>query len=126
MFWLFALLRGLVGIGEASYSCVAPTIIGDLYKGNMRTIMLAIFNLAIPVGCGMGYICGSAIASLFGNWVWALRCTPALGLICVSLLIFLVEEPARGAAEGMAVKSSHNSFRSDILYLLKKFVKLRV
>ncbi len=58
MFWLFALLRGLVGVGEASYSCVAPTIIGDLYHGDMRTRMLAVFNLAIPVGCGLGmYVC---------------------------------------------------------------------
>jgi MFS family permease len=44
------LLRGLVGVGEASYSCVAPTIIADMYKGDIRTTMLAIFNIAVPLG----------------------------------------------------------------------------
>jgi len=44
------LLRCLVGVGEASYSCVAPTIIADMYKGDMRTRMLALFNIAIPLG----------------------------------------------------------------------------
>ena len=44
------LLRGLVGVGEASYSCVAPTIIADIYKHDTRTNMLAIFNTAVPLG----------------------------------------------------------------------------
>ncbi len=49
-FWLFALLRCLVGVGEASYSCVAPTIIADIYKADMRTAMFALFNIAVPLG----------------------------------------------------------------------------
>lgn len=44
------LSRGLVGVGEASYSCVAPTIIADMYKDDMRTRMLALFNIAVPLG----------------------------------------------------------------------------
>jgi len=88
-FWLFVIIRSLVGIGEASYSCVAPTIIGDLFASEVRTRMLALFYLAVPVGSGMGYIVGSNIAQLFDNdWRWALRFTPGLGFICVILLIF--------------------------------------
>jgi len=44
------LLRSLVGVGEASYLCVAPTIIADMYKNDMRTRMLALFNIAVPLG----------------------------------------------------------------------------
>ncbi|CAF0942773.1 unnamed protein product, partial [Adineta ricciae] len=50
LFVVFLILRGLVGVGEASYSCVAPTIIADMYRHDMRTLMLAIFNIAIPLG----------------------------------------------------------------------------
>ena len=50
MFWLFMIMRGLVGVGEASYSTIAPTIIADLFVKEMRTKMLAIFYFAIPVG----------------------------------------------------------------------------
>ena len=50
MFWLFMLFRALVGIGEASYSTIAPTIISDLFVGNKRTFMLGLFFFANPVG----------------------------------------------------------------------------
>ena len=46
----FLIMRALVGIGEASYSTVAPTIIADLLSGNDRTFAMTVFYLAIPVG----------------------------------------------------------------------------
>ncbi|UYV64685.1 SPNS3 [Cordylochernes scorpioides] len=49
-FWLFLLLRALVGVGEASYSTIAPTIIADLFSGTHRSVILALFYFAIPVG----------------------------------------------------------------------------
>ena len=39
-----------MGIGEASYSTVASTVIGDLFVAGERTRMLALFYFAIPVG----------------------------------------------------------------------------
>ena len=47
--WFFV-IRGLVGIGEASYSTVAPTIIADIFVGQRRTVALSIFYFAIPCG----------------------------------------------------------------------------
>lgn len=49
-YWLFVLSRVLVGIGESSYSSISPTIIGDLFTNNTRTMMLSVFYLAIPLG----------------------------------------------------------------------------
>lgn len=49
-FWALLLTRGLVGVGEASYSTIAPTIIADLYVKEKRTNMLSLFYFAIPVG----------------------------------------------------------------------------
>jgi MFS family permease len=43
-------LRAIVGIGEASYSTIAPTIISDMFVKEARSKMLAIFYFAIPVG----------------------------------------------------------------------------
>lgn len=42
--------RGLVGVGEASYSTIAPTIIADLFVSDQRSRMLAFFYFAVPVG----------------------------------------------------------------------------
>ncbi|XP_017684345.1 PREDICTED: protein spinster homolog 3 isoform X4 [Lepidothrix coronata] len=47
---IFVLSRGLVGIGTASYSTIAPTIIADLFEEGKRTTVLSIFYIFIPVG----------------------------------------------------------------------------
>uniref|UniRef100_A0A8C6Q3R0 SPNS lysolipid transporter 3, sphingosine-1-phosphate (putative) n=1 Tax=Nothobranchius furzeri TaxID=105023 RepID=A0A8C6Q3R0_NOTFU len=119
-FWLLVLLRALVGVGEASYSTVAPTIIGDLFSGGQRSIMICVFYIFIPVGSGLGYITGAGSASLTGDWHWALRITPIMGAVGLILLVFLCPNPPRGAAEtqggGVAVQST---YMEDVKYLLK-------
>ncbi|XP_017078786.1 protein spinster isoform X3 [Drosophila eugracilis] len=116
-FGWFITFRALVGIGEASYSTIAPTIISDLFVHDMRSKMLALFYFAIPVGSGLGYIVGSKTAHLANNWRWALRVTPILGIVAVALII-LIKDPERGHSEG-----SHNleatTYKQDIKALLK-------
>ncbi|MGH0147559.1 UNVERIFIED_CONTAM: hypothetical protein FKN15_019382 [Acipenser sinensis] len=118
-FWLLVVTRGLVGVGEASYSTIAPTIIGDLFTGALRTWMLSLFYIFIPVGSGLGYIVGSSVADITGDWHWALRVTPILGMVGIVLLIALVPEPPRGGADlqGEALKE-RTSYWEDIKYLL--------
>ncbi|EDW09232.1 protein spinster isoform X1 [Drosophila mojavensis] len=96
----FITFRALVGIGEASYSTIAPTIISDLFVDSMRSKMLALFYFAIPVGSGLGYIVGSKTAELANDWRWALRVTPVLGVTAVVLLSML-KDPKRGESEGV-------------------------
>ncbi|KRT86302.1 membrane transporter [Oryctes borbonicus] len=100
VFGWFVVFRALVGIGEASYSTIAPTIISDLFVKGVRSKMLALFYFAIPVGSGLGYIVGSETARALGAWQWALRITPILGLIAVILLLAVLKDPERGASEG--------------------------
>ncbi|XP_034448605.1 protein spinster homolog 1-like isoform X1 [Hippoglossus hippoglossus] len=108
-FWALLLTRGLVGVGEASYSTIAPTIIADLYVKGKRTNMLSIFYFAIPVGSGLGYIVGSQVSNIAKDWHWALRVTPALGLIAVILLLVVVQEPNRGAIEARPEHQLHRT-----------------
>lgn len=117
-FLYFLLLRGAVGIGEASYSTVAPTIIADLFSKQMRTTMLTLFYFAIPVGSGLGYIIGSHVKDAFGAWQWALRVTPLLGIISVILLCLFVREPERGQSDG-SHQLQASSWGKDLVSLLK-------
>lgn len=120
LFWLLVLMRSLVGVGEASYSTIAPTIIGDLFTGTKRSIMISAFYIFIPVGSGLGYISGASIASLTGDWRWALRLTPMLGVIGLLLLAFLCPNPPRGAVESHGHTTSEStSYREDLKYLLR-------
>ena len=103
-FYGFLALRGLVGVGEASYSTVAPTIIADLFVKDRRTKALTLFYFAIPCGSGLGYIVGSEVSALMktadnSGWQWALRVTPALGIVGVILTLIGIREPQRGAIE---------------------------
>lgn len=49
-FWLFLLFRGIIGIGEASYATIAPSVIADMFTGQNRSRMLMMFYFAIPFG----------------------------------------------------------------------------
>ncbi|XP_006100711.2 protein spinster homolog 3 [Myotis lucifugus] len=116
--WLFFLSRGLVGIGSASYSTIAPTILADLFVKDQRTRVLAIFYIFIPVGSGLGYVLGSAVKALTGNWRWALRIMPCLEAVALILLITLVPDPPRGAAEKQReVRDLRSSWCEDVRYL---------
>ena len=55
------LTRCFVGIGEAAYGPVAPTIISDLYPIGVRGYVLAWFYMAIPVGSALGYVLGGLV-----------------------------------------------------------------
>uniref|UniRef100_A0A3P9P6V6 Protein spinster homolog 1 n=1 Tax=Poecilia reticulata TaxID=8081 RepID=A0A3P9P6V6_POERE len=120
-FWALLLTRGLVGVGEASYSTIAPTIIADLYVKEKRTSMLSVFYFAIPVGSGLGYIVGSQVSAVAQDWHWALRVTPALGLIAVLLLLFVVREPKRGAVEARA-ELHQTSWLTDLQALSRNLI----
>uniref|UniRef100_A0A8C7HYZ4 SPNS lysolipid transporter 3, sphingosine-1-phosphate (putative) n=1 Tax=Oncorhynchus kisutch TaxID=8019 RepID=A0A8C7HYZ4_ONCKI len=119
-FWLLVLLRALVGTGEASYSTIAPTIIGDLFSGAKRTVMISAFYIFIPVGSGLGYIIGSSVANATGDWRWALRLNPILGSLGLFLLAVFCPNPPRGASDGHGGSTiEHTSYLEDVKYLLK-------
>ncbi|RXG72010.1 Protein spinster [Armadillidium vulgare] len=123
----FLVMRCFVGIGEASYSTIAPTLISDIFVSNLRSKMLALFYFAIPVGSGLGYITGSEVADIAERflppaesadaWRWGLRVTPVMGLVAVLLIIFVLKEPPRGVSEG-AQHLKPTSFISDIKHLV--------
>lgn len=116
-FWSFLVMRALVGVGEASYSTIAPTIISDLFVGDTRSKFLALFYFAIPVGSGLGYIVGSEAAKIGGSWHWGLRVTPAFGALAVLLILLVVEDPPRGESEGAHLSTT--SWWDDIKSLGK-------
>uniref|UniRef100_A0A0K0FUJ1 Protein spinster (inferred by orthology to a D. melanogaster protein) n=1 Tax=Strongyloides venezuelensis TaxID=75913 RepID=A0A0K0FUJ1_STRVS len=115
-FVLFLFFRGLVGVGEASYATVAPTIIADLFTGSARSYALMVFYFAIPFGSGLGYISGSYVSLIFGSWQWGIRTTPIFGIICLILIYLYMENPERGSSEHVHLGNS--TFKEDIKYLL--------
>lgn len=73
----------------------------------------------------MGYITGSETARLTGAWQWGLRVTPVMGAVAVLLILFAMEDPARGESEGKSHMRA-SSWSGDIKNLLQKYVLIEV
>ena len=91
------LSRSLMGIGEATYAVIAPTLIADLFPRKTRSRALAFFYLAIPLGAALGYVIGGWVHAVWG-WRWAFRIVGLPG-IAVALAALALREPNRGASE---------------------------
>lgn len=91
--------RSLIGVGEAGFGAVAPTLISDLFPKEKRGRMLAYFYVAIPVGSALGYLLGGYVGSLYG-WRSAFFVAGAPGIV-LGLLALFMKEPARGAGDGV-------------------------
>ena len=88
--------RAFVGVGEASYATIAPTIIDDLAPPEKKGKWLAVFYSAIPVGSALGYVVGGKVGHLYG-WNDAFFVAGAPGLVLAVLTLFMFE-PARKTA----------------------------
>jgi MFS family permease len=86
--------RVFVGIGEAAYGPVAPTIIADLYPLERRGQVLAWFYVAIPVGSALGYMLGGQVLHLGFTWHWAFFIVVPPGLL-LGLWALLMRDPPR-------------------------------
>ena len=114
----FMVFRCLGGIGEASYSAIGPAIISDLFRGDTRSKFLAAFYFTTPVGGGLGFIASSGMAEFTGQWRWGLRVAPIAALVAVLLVIFVLQDPPRGASEGAHMTST--SWSEDMNYIVRK------
>jgi predicted MFS family arabinose efflux permease len=99
-FYSFLLLRSLVGVGEAAYATLSPSVISDFYPPDRRNRVLTLFNMAIPVGAALGFVLGGLLGSRFG-WRYAFFFCGLPGLLTAALLLF-VREPRRGDFEADA------------------------
>jgi MFS family permease len=97
-FGMLFLTRCFVGVGEAAYGPVAPTMISDLYPVKIRGSVLAWFYMAIPVGSALGYVYGGLVADSPLGWRWAFYLVVGPGLL-LGLWCFLMREPPRGRAD---------------------------
>ena len=100
-YWQFLILRSAIGIGEASFAVLAPSIIADLYTGTERTKVLALYCSSIPLGSAIGYIYAGEVARIL-SWRWAFRITPFAGLLLAVTMLLFVTEPTRGGADGIS------------------------
>jgi MFS family permease len=99
------LARSVIGVGEAGFAVVSPTLISDLFSREARGRMLAFFYVAIPVGSALGFLLGGYMGEHHG-WRSAFFLAGAPG-IALGLLALRMPEPPRGAGDGVSSGHEH-------------------
>lgn len=89
--------RAFVGIGEASYATLAPTIIDDVAPPEKKGRALAWFYAATPIGAALGYLVGGFVEKRWG-WRSAFFVAGGPGML-LAFACLLIAEPARPEAK---------------------------
>lgn len=88
-----AIPRVFVGVGEATLTPAAISLIGDAFPAPRLGLAIGIYYAGIPLGLAIALISSSFIAPRYG-WRVAFYALGILGLIATGFL-FLLKEPAR-------------------------------
>jgi MFS family permease len=109
---LFA-ARAAVGVGEAAYVTIAPSLLSDYFPVRQRGRVMAIFFCAIPVGSALGYVVGGLVDKHYG-WRAAFFVAGIPGLILAALCLML-RDPPRGIQDQAAgIKAAPSKPRASI------------
>ena|SRR5947209_5354134 len=58
--------RSAVGVGEAAYGTVSPSLLADYFPVEKRGRVFAVFSAAIPIGSAAGYMLGGLVDHYYG------------------------------------------------------------
>lgn len=121
-----AIPRIFVGIGEATLTPAALSMLGDAFPVRRLGLAIGVYYAGIPLGLALALISSSLIAPRFG-WRFAFFALGIIGLIA-SALIFLLREPERRrtlaarADEAAGRPQVHPSVRELVRGLLRALV----
>lgn len=136
-FFSLATFRIGVGIGEASATPAAFSMLSDYYPPRVRATVLAIYSSGIYIGAGIGIFLGGWIVdgweamypdtsqAPFGlkGWQAAYLAVGVPGLL-MALWVFSLREPRRGQSEGIAAQDHPRPFAAagqELMAILPPF-----
>lgn len=126
-FGTLAACRFGVGVGEASASPAAFSMLSDTFSPRARATVLAIYSSGVYIGAGIGLFLGGIIVDAwkeafpdpalapFGlrGWQAAFFAVGLPGLL-VAVWVWTLREPLRGASEGLAVAPEPHPVRETL------------
>ena len=119
-----------VGIGEATASPSAYSLISDWFPARLRATALAIYSSGLYVGGGISLVIGALVVE---NWNAAYPAGGPLGLagwqaafiavgmpgILLAIWVFTLKEPVRGLIDGMPAEPVEKPWRGFVEELLQ-------
>jgi len=93
-FWTLFLARMGVGVGEATLSPSAFSLLSDYFPRERLGTALSIFSMGVFFGSGSALIIGALVIDAVGSWRLTFLIVGLPGLLA-GLLMFTIKEPAR-------------------------------
>jgi predicted MFS family arabinose efflux permease len=118
-FAALAVARLGVGLGEASFTPSAHSLISDYFPPERRATALAIFAGGASLGSIAGYLGGGYIGQYIG-WHEAFLYVGAPGLIAALVFRWTVRDPVRGAYDGPNRVTRDQPLGEVLRYLLSR------
>ena len=87
-YWQLLVARAFIGIGEAGYAPAGTAMLAGAYPEKRRALVMGIWNIAIPLGMGIGLMAGGQIAARWG-WQHAFGLVALPGVILAVVAWFL-------------------------------------
>ncbi|MCS6899557.1 MAG: MFS transporter [Myxococcales bacterium] len=109
-------IRGMVGIGEASYAALSPTILDDVIPSSWKNRILAIFYAAIPVGSALGFVLGGVLDKHYG-WRNAFFIAGGPGVLLAFACLLIVEPERKLRPEAMTTRGALDGLWSSERYV---------
>lgn len=121
-FSMLAICRIGVGIGEASASPAAYSMLSDYYPPRLRATVIAIYAAGVYIGAGIGIFLGGAILEAWATayptdapfglrgWQVAFMAVGLPGLV-LAVWVRTLREPVRGISEGLVAEKHPYPFR---------------
>jgi MFS family permease len=125
-----ALVRVGIGIGEASASPSAFSLLSDYFPKQKRATVLAIYSAGLYLGGGFSYLLGSVVVDTWNN-AYPDRTLAPFGLagwqaafvgvglpgILLAIFVWTIREPVRGLADGIVTPPATDIWRKFWLEL---------
>ncbi len=114
-----------VGVGEASATPAAFSMLSDYFSPKLRATVLAIYSSGIYLGAGIGLFLGGAVVEAWYAWYPDPQLAPlgikpwqaaflAVGLpgLVVAVWVYTLREPVRGISEGLVTDPHPEPFKA--------------
>ncbi len=120
-----AVCRIGVGVGEASATPAAFSMLSDYFSPKVRATVLAIYSSGIYIGAGVGLFLGGAVVEAWYAWYpdpgmaplgikpWqAAFLTVGIPGLLVAVWVWTLREPIRGLSEGLHTEQHPHPFKA--------------
>lgn len=118
-FTQLAVIRVLVGVGEAGGTPPSHSLLSDYFPQDKRATALGLYSWGVYVGSALAFLAGGYLVQNY-SWRIAFYLVGLPGVVLALLVWFTVKEVPRGQAEAITATVESVSFAQTLRFLVSR------